>query len=123
MELLSYDQLVQMKVINSNQLPETGVSHNPEIKKKVFLENGFIPQITTFAQATFRPGQFVETHVHETMYEVFYILSGKASFIIEGEEVIAEKGMIIAIEPNEKHSQSNPFDEDVTWIYYGVAID
>lgn len=26
------------------------------------------------------------------------------------------------IEPKEMHSQSNPFDEDVVWVYYGVFI-
>jgi mannose-6-phosphate isomerase-like protein (cupin superfamily) len=112
-----------MKFIKAADVEETGVSHNPDIKKKVFLANGFIPNITTFGQATFTPGQSVDIHAHETMYEVFYILEGKASFVINGEEVIAEKDSCVVIEPKEPHSQSNPFNENVTWVYYGVAID
>lgn len=84
-----------MRLINAKDVEEIGVSHNPIIKKKVFIENGFIPKITTFGQATFKPGQLVGNHVYETMFEVFYILSGKASFIIEGVEVIAEKDSVL----------------------------
>lgn len=112
-----------MQLINEKNVQETGVSHHPEIMKKVFISNGTIPQITTFASAVFKPGQAVETHAHETMYEVFYILSGKAVFVIEEREIVVEQGMIVMIEPKEKHSQSNPFEEDVRWVYFGVAVD
>jgi quercetin dioxygenase-like cupin family protein len=112
-----------MKAVNIIDIIETGVSHNPEIRKKVIIERGEIPQLMTFGQATFKPGQSVETHAHETMYEVFYILSGKASFIIEGEEIIATEGTTVVIDAKEMHSQSNPYSEDVVWVYFGIAVD
>ena len=112
-----------MKAINIAEIIATGVNHHPEIMKKTILERGEIPQLMMFGQATFTPSQSVDTHSHDTMYEVFYILSGKASFVIEGKEVIAEPGTTVVIEPNEKHSQSNPFETDVVWIYFGIAID
>ena len=112
-----------MKIIKTETLPEVGVSYNEEIKKKVFIERGYVPQLMTFGSATFKPGQSVETHRHETMFEVFYIQEGKAEFIIEGKKLIVEPGDCITIELGEDHSQSNPYDESVTWLYFGVATD
>jgi mannose-6-phosphate isomerase-like protein (cupin superfamily) len=112
-----------MKLTHTNNLPEIGTTHNKNIKKKVFLKKGEIPNITTFATATFKPGQSVETHTHETMYEVFYIQSGKAEFVVNDKKFEITAGDCITIEPGEKHSQNNPYDEDVVWIYFGVAVD
>lgn len=112
-----------MKIINSADLPEVGVSHNPRIKKKVFLGRDEIKRLMVFGEATFKPGQSVELHAHEDMAEVFFILSGKARFKINGEEVIATPGTYILVEPKEMHSQDNPFDEDVRWVYMGLQVD
>ncbi len=112
-----------MKLTHINDLPEVGVSHNPEIKKKIMVDKGLIPHLMTFAQAIFKPGQRVGTHAHETMFEVFYIEKGMAEFTVEGTKVILTAGDSITIEPGEKHSQSNPFDEDVVWIYFGIATN
>lgn len=112
-----------MKLIHLRDIPATGVSHNESIKKRVFLENGTIPNLTTFAQATFKPGQSVETHKHDTMFEVFYVQEGRAEFIVEGEKVLVAAGDCITINPGEKHSQKNPYSKDVTWLYFGIATD
>lgn len=112
-----------MKITHINDLPEVGVSHNLEIKKKLILDKGYIPSLTTFAQATFKPGQTVDTHAHKTMFEVFYIEKGQAEFIVEGNKMVLTAGDSITIEPDEKHSQSNPFAEDVTWLYFGISTN
>jgi quercetin dioxygenase-like cupin family protein len=112
-----------MKIVNSASVPEVGISHNPDIKKKVFITNGNIPKLTTFGSATFKPGQFVDTHKHDTMFEVFYIQTGRARFTINNQEVELNPGDCLTIEPGETHSQINPYDEDVTWLYFGVAVD
>jgi len=112
-----------MKLIHTSTLPEIGVSHNGDIKKKVFLEKGIIPQLMMFGSATFMPGQAVETHKHDTMYEVFYIQSGKAEFVVNDQKIIVLAGDCITIEQGEPHSMRNPYLEDVTWIYFGIATD
>jgi quercetin dioxygenase-like cupin family protein len=112
-----------MKLIHTNELPEVGVSHNEEIKKKVILEKGFIPNVATFGMATFKPGQSVPAHKHDAAYEVFYILSGKAQFIVNGETIILEPGDCITIEPGEEHPQSNSFNENLTWLYFIITTD
>ena len=52
-----------MKIVDWNELPELGVSHDPSIKKKTLINRGEI------------------------------------------------------------HGQHNPFDQNVTWTYFGIATD
>jgi quercetin dioxygenase-like cupin family protein len=112
-----------MKLVHLDELPEVGVSHNPEIKKRVILDKGFIPQLMNFGEATFRPGQAVETHKHDTMYEVFFIQSGKVVFVVNDKKFELKPNDCFTIEPGELHSQKNPFSEPVTWLYFGIATD
>lgn len=112
-----------MKLIHTNSLAEVGVSHDKEIKKKIFLEKGIVPNLMMFGSTTFKPGQSVESHVHKTMYEVFYIQSGKADFKVNDTTLTLQSGDCIAIEEGEFHSMSNPYLEDTTWIYFGIATD
>lgn len=112
-----------MKHTNLRDLSEVGISHNPEIKKKVILENGYIPKLTTFGQATFQPNQRVDEHKHDTMYEVFFIQKGNATFVVNGKEITVGEGDTITIEPGELHSQENPFSAPVVWLYFGIATD
>lgn len=112
-----------MKLTKTFEIPFVGVSHNEDIKKQVIIDKGAIPQLMTYGKANFKPGQEVETHQHDTMYEVFYVLSGKALFIVNNEEIELSKDVCLIIEPGEPHSQKNPFTEDVTWLYFGIATD
>jgi quercetin dioxygenase-like cupin family protein len=112
-----------MKLVHTESLPELGVSHDESIKKKVFIDRGVVPQLMMFGSATFKPGQFVETHQHDTMYEVFYIQSGRVDFIVNGDKFTLTKGDCMTIEQGELHSQHNVYDEDVTWVYFGIATD
>lgn len=112
-----------MKIVNLKNLPAIGVSHNSEIKKKVLIGNKEIPNLMMFSRATFKPGQSVEPHSHETMFEVYYVCSGKAVFTVNGREIQARVGDCITIEPKENHSVNNPFDSDAAWFYFGIATD
>jgi quercetin dioxygenase-like cupin family protein len=112
-----------MKIIKTKEISGVGIAHNPEIMKKVFVENGEVPALTTFASATFKPGQSVEEHQHETMYEIFYITEGSARFTILDNATDVHAGDCIIIEPGEMHLMENPTDNDVTWLYFGIAID
>ncbi|GGG39450.1 hypothetical protein GCM10011414_06020 [Croceivirga lutea] len=111
-----------MKLVKQQELPELGVSHNPEIKKKTMISSGEIPQLMMFGSAVFKPGEEVNLHKHDTMVEVFYIQKGKAEFTVENEVLLLEPGHCITIEAGELHKQSNPFKENVEWLYFGIAI-
>ncbi|MDP5104614.1 MAG: cupin domain-containing protein [Polaribacter sp.] len=110
-----------MKLTQTKILPEVGVSHNTDIKKKVFIEKGSVPHLMMFGSATFLPGQSVETHKHDSMNEIFYIETGKADFIINDKKITVVPGDCITIEQGEFHSMSNPYTVKTTWIYFGIA--
>jgi len=112
-----------MKLVDILKIPAVGVSHNPNLTKQVLIPKGEIPGLTGFSRTTFKPGQSADTHVHKTMYEVFYTESGKGVITVEDKEVVMEEGYCLTIEPGERHSQANPFDKDVTWLYFGIATD
>ncbi|MBU1202690.1 cupin domain-containing protein [Patescibacteria group bacterium] len=112
-----------MKIVSIKNIPGDSVSHNPEIKKKILIAKGEIPQLMTFSKAILKPGQSSQSHAHDTMYEVFFIISGKAIFNINNNETEVSEGDCITIEPNEKHFQTNPFDLDVKFLYFGIATN
>jgi mannose-6-phosphate isomerase-like protein (cupin superfamily) len=112
-----------MKIVHSRLLPSIGTSHNGEIKKKVFIGKGEIPHLMNFGTAILKPGQFVETHRHPTMFEVFHIQRGRVQFVVENEKLLLREGDCITIAPQEAHSQDNPFQEEVELLYFGIAID
>jgi len=107
-----------MKFINITDIPSVGVSHNPETKKKVFLAKGEIPNLNAFAWAVFKPGQGVESHVHQDFDEIFYVLSGRAEFIVQDKRFEVVPGSCVVVEAGEEHSQMNLFKEDVKWIFF-----
>ena len=57
-----------------------------------------------FHVITLEEGGLVGTHPHTEDEEVYYILEGKARMIIDGEEVIVEKGEAINTRAGSEHS-------------------
>lgn len=112
-----------MKLVKTKELSEIGTSHDSDVKKKVFIGKDEIPKLMQFGSATFKPGQEVTAHKHETMYEVFLIQKGRIDFIVEGKKVTASEGDCITVEAGELHSQHNNYSKDVTWVYFGIATD
>lgn len=112
-----------LKITNTDRINKIKANHQGEILKKVLIDKNEIPNLMMFSTATFKPNQKVELHKHDTMFEVFYVQSGKAEFTIDNTKHIVQKGDCITVEPGELHSQSNPFTEDVTWLYFGIAVD
>ncbi|WP_010135649.1 cupin domain-containing protein [Ochrovirga pacifica] len=112
-----------MKLVKTKQLQEIGTSHDETIKKKVFIGKDEIPQLMMFGSAVFLPGQKVEAHVHATMYEVFYIQKGRIDFVIDDKKITVSEGDCITVEAGEVHSQHNNYNQEVSWIYFGIATD
>ncbi len=112
-----------MRYIKLEDIIETDVSHDPSIKKKIILEKNTVPKLMNLGKATLKPGQCTTKHKHNTMYEIFYVLSGKAKFNIEGKSFEIEKEQCILIEPRETHSQSNPYKKNVDLLYFGISTE
>ncbi|TLD43126.1 MAG: protein of unknown function DUF1232 [Candidatus Jettenia ecosi] len=112
-----------MKIVSLSDLPEEGVSHNPEIKKKVLLKKDEIPNVTGFSQARITPGQIADPHAHDDRYEIFFFEEGKGIVRIDDKEYPVEKGICITIEPGEVHTIINTASSDLVLTYFGVKIE
>lgn len=110
-----------MIVIHTDAVPETAVSHNPEIAKRVLIANGRIPFLTNLSVATFRPGQVASAHAHDDMHEVFFVERGVGTFTIDGVEHVAAPGTCVAIDPGEVHEVANRGGDDLVVRYFGIA--
>ena len=109
-----------MKILNLQDIPEEGVSHNRQIQKRVMLRLGDLPQITQFAQARIPPNQSVGAHTHDDMSEVFFVESGEGIIQIDGQAHCLEAGVCIGVEPGEQHELVNTGSVDLVLMYFGV---
>lgn len=111
-----------MKYVFLNEIEEVGVSHNPEIKKKVLIPNGQIPHLTQFSRATFKPGQVANNHIHQDMYEIFYVENGEGEIIVNGSKYSLASGVCVTVEPAENHEVINTGKVDLILTILGIKV-
>ncbi len=96
-------------------------NHKPGTPKEVLVEYGTIPSITQIALGTLPAGTKTEPHQHPTMWEIYYILRGKAIYTIGEEKKEVDSGDFFAVPPGTLHCQ-HAIEEHVIY-YFGVATD
>jgi len=111
-----------MKIVRFAEIPEEGVSHNPEILKRVILRKNELPHLTNLSMSSFKPGQITEAHAHEDMAEVFLITAGTGCIIVDGKKIPLEEGSCAIVEPGETHQLANCGNESFDLIYFGVEV-
>ena len=116
-----------MKILRFKDLDFIPASHedpkDPGALKKILLKRDDIPpgRIQMINWARIPKGKTFAPHFHESMIEVFIIMSGKVKAKIDSEEAILEKGdMVIAME-GQIHSFENISDEDIDYFALGIA--
>ena len=109
-----------MKYAALDSITPQGVSHNPEIQKRVMLRAGELPHLTTFAQACFKPGQIADRHKHDDMVEVFFVQSGTGEIVVETAVHPLTPGVCVAVEVGEHHEIRNTGDTDLVITYFGL---
>jgi len=110
-----------MKITKLTDLPELPVSHDPQLKKRVMIENGVIPHITGFSQAVIPAGESVSDHQHESMTEVMFVAAGEGCIFVDEKEYPLIPGTCVCVEPKEKHSLRNTGSVDLLLLYFGVV--
>jgi mannose-6-phosphate isomerase-like protein (cupin superfamily) len=111
-----------MKLTSLSELPELSVSHNREIKKKVMLKPGELPNLINFAQATFAPGQVARAHFHHDMCEVFFVEAGEGIIQINDRTYPLKQGSCVAVEPGEVHEIVNNGSTNLILTYFGLKV-
>lgn len=109
-----------MKYTLLNDIEEVGVSHNPDLKKKVLIANGEVPHLTQFSRVTFKVGQIASSHKHEDMYEIFSVESGIGKVVIDGKTIELAPGVCVTVEPGEEHEITNTGSEDLLITILGI---
>lgn len=109
-----------MKLIRLDEAAPEGVSHDPAIIKRVLLHEDEMPYGVRLSHALFRPGQRVSPHSHPDLYEVFYIISGSGTLIVNGTEHAISAGSCFRIDPGEEHELVNAGESDMAVVYFGL---
>ena len=111
-----------MHVTELAAIPLESVSHNPEIKKQVFLRNGELGPITQLARAVFQPGDISPGHAHLDMGEVFLVLEGTLTITVDGTTTTHGPGSCLALTPHEHHELSNQGEGNLAILTLGVRM-
>ncbi|ATX79299.1 Mannose-6-phosphate isomerase, cupin superfamily [Mariprofundus aestuarium] len=109
-----------MKIIETERVEPEGLSHDPNIMKRILFHEGELPGSVRFSHALFKPGQRASAHLHEDLHEIFYILVGSGTIVINGERHGIKGGSCIRIDPGEEHELINSGQEDLAVIYFGL---
>lgn len=110
-----------MKLRKLNELPIEWVSHNPEIKKKVFVRKGEMGNITQVALVTFLPGQTADGHTHQDMFETFLIQKGEGEINVDDKIIKVGAGDCVVISPGEMHEVKNTGGEAMEVLVIGAS--
>lgn len=106
---------------------EETTAHGTEMptRKRVLLRTGEVPHITQLATSRSWDGcdTAEDPHVHPTMWELYFVRAGRATFTIDGDVHEAEPGSFLAVPPNTTHSYVVAPGDVLELLYLGVAID
>ncbi len=89
--------------------------------KQVFLRGGVLPGVTQVATATIEAGAEIEPHVHPTMFEIYYVLAGRAVYHVGDEKYDAGPGDFIIVPPGAVHRQA-VIEGPHRIFYWGIAV-
>ena len=82
--------------------------------------NDFMSKITQIAYTELNQGIEIDSHIHETMEEIFFLLEGICEFFIQDKKIIVEEQTIIRIPIKCKHSLKAI--TNCKFYYFGVSI-
>jgi mannose-6-phosphate isomerase-like protein (cupin superfamily) len=90
--------------------------------KRVLLGNGILPGVTQVAVANFPEPTETELHSHPTMYEVYFVLEGRAVYTIGEERHDVSAGDFFFVPPGVTHNQ-RVTQAPHRIFYWGISID
>lgn len=101
---------------------EEGVSHDPELRKKMVIRSGEIPCLKKLGQIVMKPGQVARAHAHAGEYEIFLVEAGEGTADVDGEQFRISQGTCITFEPDEVHEIVSTGPGDLVLTYLGIEV-
>lgn len=68
----------------------------------------------------FRPGEKMEYHSHQEQEELFFVLEGRCTLVVDGSRHVLEKGALVRLDPSPRRQIVNDSDEDCLWLAVGA---
>lgn len=116
-----------MKLSRADTLTFVPASHedpkNPGVLKKVLLERGdFIEgHVQMLNWAHLPVGKSFAKHYHETLQEVFVMISGEVEMTVQDTTFPFYPGDALSVDIGEVHSMVNTGSTDATYIVFGIS--
>lgn len=109
---------------DAGPLPTVHGAHLPT-RKKVLVPSGVISHVTQIATSVSWDECDTSTtpHVHPTMYEIYFVRAGHATFTIGGEARLMGPGSLIVVPPHTSHSYRVAPNERLKLFYFGIATN
>mmetsp|Transcript_17881 Transcript_17881/g.25823 ORF Transcript_17881/g.25823 Transcript_17881/m.25823 type:complete len:144 (+) Transcript_17881:198-629(+) len=107
--------------VHLDNIPFESVSHDANIYKQVLVRNGEMPHITQVARSELKPGQIASENWHVDMYEVFLVLSGNGTLILNGEALPMTPGACIRVAPPKRHKIIASETDGLVIVGFAVA--
>ena len=108
-------------------VPQQPTAHGEKlpILKRVMVGSGVIDHITQIATSeSIGPCDTLDpNHTHPTMWEIYVLLRGHATFTVGGKIYNANEGDTVVVPPKTTHSYRVADSEVLELLYFGVATD
>jgi|SRR3989344_6454060 len=105
-----------MKIIKTDSIPW---QEKQGYSKRIFVTDKDVPQPGLLVQELLvKAGETAPEHHHKKQTEIFYFLNANGYFVVNGEKVSVTPGMVLIIEPNDKHTVVNNTKEDFSYLAF-----
>ena len=111
-----------MKVVVLADLPEEGVSHDPQLLKKVMIRNGEVPHVKQLARLRMAGGDVAHAHAHAGEYEIVFVEAGEGIARVNDRKIRLGEGTCIVFDPRETHEIVNPGPAELVLLYVQVMV-
>ena len=104
-----------------SELSPVPTAHGTGLKYVFRSNDQMYHSSTQIAYGQFKPGEVCEEHVHPSMFEYFYFIRGKGTYIIDGQLYDLEPNVFLEIPAGLSHSLHADKGELLSFVYWGVA--
>ncbi len=92
------------------------------VKKIIFSHDDFKEKGHVLQLVTIPPKTKQRLHFHHRETEIYYIIEGSASVLINDQEFAAKLGDAFITEPNDKHLVHNKSDKDFKLVVFKINM-
>lgn len=105
-----------MNIVKKNDVSPIESKHGEIIYELIGRAGGETTERHSIAHVVIPPGKSSRVHFHPEAEESYYMISGQARFVLDGESTIIGPGHTVLIPPNKSHQIINIGSEDLEFL-------